>query len=360
MSIQFSQAVRLRNPSFLSGGKWIADDFLQRRRFTLSPLGVLICVTCMKPQMRQAVITQVANRMNVPVQLVDRLVDGLLDKKLIVTEQNNELKYFERIRNNWSKNDWQQAADYYLATFDYTFLQGDTEGLKTARNRMEEYSVDRYDNERFKIYTDSISKITVPLADEKMLMMAFEEVFTQKENLIDLDVDKFLRVVSFTFGKVREWTPNWPGEPLFQRTSPSGGSRHPTEVYFIILDVNGLSPGYYHFNTKNSELELLEERIKRDELTRLFPHSYAQAPFEVKVIMVLTTVFERNMYRYREPRTFRTVHMDVGHLIGTMEMITNALNIRCYTSYGNDDVEIEKQLGLHGLEEGFQVAISIG
>ncbi|MBM0236171.1 hypothetical protein JNW88_01785 [Micromonospora sp. ATA32] len=48
------------------------------------------------------------------------------------------------------------------------------------------------------------------------------------------------------------------------------------------------------------------------------------APAGPWAVVLYSSFFERNRYRYREPRTFRTVHMDVGHLMTTCEFLGRA------------------------------------
>lgn len=62
------------------------------------------------------------------------------------------------------------------------------------------------------------------------------------------------------------------------------------------------------------------------------------APFTPQALIVVTAVFARNMYRYREPRTFRTVFMDVGHLLGTFEMVASALGVRSFIHHAMNEI----------------------
>src|SRR6185437_15482574 len=44
---------------------------------------------------------------------------------------------------------------------------------------------------------------------------------------------------------------------LFHKTSPSGGARHPGEVYLLALRVKGLAQGLYHYDGLHHRLERL-------------------------------------------------------------------------------------------------------
>lgn len=50
------------------------------------------------------------------------------------------------------------------------------------------------------------------------------------------------------------------------KTSPSGGARHPTEVYLYARDVEGLAPGAYHYAAADHSLEYLGRRLDDERL----------------------------------------------------------------------------------------------
>src|SRR5262249_12062179 len=57
---------------------------------------------------------------------------------------------------------------------------------------------------------------------------------------------------------IQEWA-QADGEGLVPlKTSPSGGARHPIEVYVAARSVCGLSPGFYHYASERHELDRLD------------------------------------------------------------------------------------------------------
>lgn len=56
-----------------------------------------------------------------------------------------------------------------------------------------------------------------------------------------------------------------------------------------------------------------------------------------RAVFVLTTHFQRNMYRYREPRTFRTLYLDAGHLGGLIESLCEAQGLVAHGHQGFHD-----------------------
>lgn len=85
----------------------------------------------------------------------------------------------------------------------------------------------------------------------------------------------------------------------------------------------------------------------------------SRCPFAPAAIIGIFTVFERNMYRYREPRTYRSVHLDAGHILGTVELLSRELGFRHFVQYGADEMAWLRCLGLDPLTCGFQASVAL-
>src|SRR5207247_10683524 len=58
-------------------------------------------------------------------------------------------------------------------------------------------------------------------------------------------------------------TPFFGNLPL--KPSPSGGARHPGEVYLMALRVKGLSPGVYHYHPGRHCLRMISRKATREK-----------------------------------------------------------------------------------------------
>ena len=131
----------------------------------------------------------------------------------------------------------------------------------------------------------------------------------------DIDSASLTAFLALLCGVVAATPLPWVGAaPVLRKTSPSGGSRHPTEVYALIRGVPGIASGWWHVNSGDAVLERIGQAPPENE----------RAASVQEVAPVFTRNPSRNRYRYREPRTFRTVHMDVGHLLGSCELLARA------------------------------------
>jgi hypothetical protein len=66
------------------------------------------------------------------------------------------------------------------------------------------------------------------------------------------------------------------------------------------------------------------------------------------------------MFRYREPRTFRSVHLDAGHAVCNIEVLCQKAKVRYKVQYGMNSKVLEGLLKIDPLVEGIMCAVMIG
>ncbi|HVQ09446.1 MAG TPA: SagB/ThcOx family dehydrogenase [Allosphingosinicella sp.] len=371
-TIQLSSAARIIPPSFLSNERWAVESFIGPKHWKVSVPAVMLLLACIEENSRRAVLDRVASLTLAPRENLETLLTELERCGLIVSSDaskaNGHASICQKIPEAWAKANWSEAAEYHLSTLDYPFPDYSTNGRQIDTDRMRGYIGEEPDVDRYKRIADPVSRRDLPAPDASLCDVPLAEALrdyldpdpAQDAPVIDDAV--ILNLLSMTFCEVGLIKGGrWQRAPMMRRTSPSGGGRHPSEAYLLVMDVPGLKPGWYHVDVSPPQLSLMREAVFTDsELRELFPLGYGRAPFDVKCLVALTTIFERNMYRYREPRTFRTVHMDIGHLATTLGLAASAHQIMTHVAYADDDEAIERSLGLDGLEEGYMLTVSLG
>ncbi len=143
------------------------------------------------------------------------------------------------------------------------------------------------------------------------------------------------------------------GVSLLRKTSPSGGSLHPVEVYPLILNVAGVETGLYHYQTRDHSLARIRQ-LESWEAEALAIGMAAGQDFagNANVLLLMTARFNRNFWKYRRrARTYSVILQDVGHLSQTFYLVCSDLNLGAfYAAY--DGSFVEEALGLDGIEEG--------
>src|SRR5262249_12997778 len=72
----------------------------------------------------------------------------------------------------------------------------------------------------------------------------------------DLTLENLSQLLSLVWGVTGYLRPPMFGK-LLQKTSPSGGARHPGEVYVMALRVKGLKAGLYHYHPAHHCLKMI-------------------------------------------------------------------------------------------------------
>ncbi len=140
---------------------------------------------------------------------------------------------------------------------------------------------------------------------------------------------------------------------VLRKTSPSGGSLHPVEVYPLVQNVAGVDPGLYHYRVRDHSLVPVRrlESWEAEAMTvgMAAGHDFAAA---AHVLFLMTARFDRNFWKYRQSvRTHSVVLQDAAHLSQTFYLVCADLRLGAfYIAF--DGAYIEEALGLDGIREG--------
>jgi len=148
------------------------------------------------------------------------------------------------------------------------------------------------------------------------------------------------------------------------RPAPSGGARHPFELYIAVQNVDGLKPGLYRYHPLGNvgEKAVCIERLgdisdyKSTITDMVVGQKWAE---NASCVLFISCVPYRAEWRYRE-HAHRVVLIDLGH-VGQNIMLSGAalgLGSCCIAAY--DQIECDKVLGLDSTDEYTVYAITVG
>jgi SagB-type dehydrogenase family enzyme len=145
---------------------------------------------------------------------------------------------------------------------------------------------------------------------------------------------------------------------LIHKTSPSGGARHPGEVYLMALRVSGLRPGLYHYHPARHELEMISANATPQKAKLYCGHqSYAK---DAAALFLMTAVFARTMWKYPNSRAYRVVLLDAGHLCQTFCLAATWLGLAPFCTAALSDSLIERDLKIDGISESVLYVAGVG
>ncbi|WP_347904521.1 DUF692 family multinuclear iron-containing protein [Pseudomonas purpurea] len=148
------------------------------------------------------------------------------------------------------------------------------------------------------------------------------------------------------------------GDYFLKKTSAAGGSLHGTEVYAVLMNVQGLERGVYHYSVRRHGLELL---AREDPHTWICEACGEQAWIKgAAAVFVSTARVERMAWKYEFSRALRVALMDAGHVSQTFSLVATALGLGSFTTAALRDEVFENRLGLNYLEEPVFLVNGVG
>jgi SagB-type dehydrogenase family enzyme len=171
-----------------------------------------------------------------------------------------------------------------------------------------------------------------------------------------IDAQQVGTLLGLTSG-IQQWV-TAAGQTLALKTSPSGGARHSIETYIVIRDVEGLTPGVYHYAPDRHALERIRGRVSLARMREYLPNSGYFA--DASVMVFFTAVFARILWRYPYSRAYRAALVEAGHLCQTFCLTATSLGLAPYCVMGLADSLIERDLGIDGIRESVLYAAGAG
>jgi SagB-type dehydrogenase family enzyme len=141
------------------------------------------------------------------------------------------------------------------------------------------------------------------------------------------------------------------------RTAPSAGALYPIETYIVANNVSGLEQGLYHYAIKAHGLEELRLGDLRLETAKAALGQ--MICYEAAAVFVWTAVFFRSLWKY-EQRGYRYIYMDAGHIGENLYLAATALGLGACGVGALFDDELNRVLGVDGVEESAIYMATVG
>ncbi len=132
------------------------------------------------------------------------------------------------------------------------------------------------------------------------------------------------------------------------RTSPSGGGRHPFEMYLVVNRVDGLTPGLYRYSALKHKLALVrtgENLI--DPLAGVALQGFIK---DCAVLFIWTIIPYRHEWRYLCSGA-KPVAMDMGHYCENLYLAAESMNAGACAIASYDQEILDEFLGVDGEDE---------
>jgi SagB-type dehydrogenase family enzyme len=266
------------------------------------------------------------------------LVRDLIESSVLIPadEQATTRAHLRR----WGEFGWRDAADFHLATYGLRFVPDEVDGVTYA---------DYFASMLTETVTAGIqppafaprSATRLPIPTNVPPPMTVDEVLSHAQPINRFDGpalrgSELVAPLRLAVGSQRT-VGGMLGEHQF-RSYPSGGARHPFEVYLVSKGIADIPAGVYQFDPIAGDLVTVPEHGD--------PHHIDAACFgkggilTAGVVLVLTCRWLRHSWKYRYARSYRMVLLEAGHIAQAINlaMLRHGIGVYHCPSISDDEV----------------------
>lgn len=326
--------------SFWESNEFLIENYLTHKQLSISPL----VLHYIMPYHDFIPIRKLHEDLH-PLPNHEFVIQKLIESDVLIVKGTEEEKIENQLEASWQ---WSHDARFFHFSTKNAVFETDP---KTLEDFLIGLAKEEPPPPPYKDYsTDQEVRLNDTFAD---VDSAFWQVLKERRTRREFKREKisfadFSKIVQWTWGKTREFEHPKIGKYIL-KTSASGGSRHPIEVYPIILRVQGIDPGIYHYSVKHHKLALIRQGDFEELAAALC--SYQKWVYNAAVVFIMTANLPRNMWKYRHSRAYRIVQLDAGHVGQTFHLVCTALGLAPFTTAATNDIEIEKALEIDGISE---------
>jgi len=335
--------------AYWEGGKLQIANYLTRRTFSANPATLDVIRFFLTARTIQDALVEFRTYSR---ESVTRAILQLIDAQLLLEYGSAESERDELVGSSWKP--WLPEGGFHFMTKDTPYVPWDWPIEKKMKTLPATPPPPQFKTIR--------GADAVRLPPHEIAKDTFFETLHARRTHREfargkVSLENVSKLLQTTWGVHGYFETNVFGK-LPYKTSPSGGARHPGEVYLMALRVDGLEKGMYHYQAKDNRLARLRAKVS----PRMASAYCADQPYfsGAAALFIMTAVFARTMWKYGRARAYRVVLLETGHLCQTFCLTATRLGLAPFSTAALRDSLIEKDLGLDGISESVLYVAGVG
>jgi SagB-type dehydrogenase family enzyme len=151
----------------------------------------------------------------------------------------------------------------------------------------------------------------------------------------------------------------WAEREVKLRAYPSSGALYAVEIYPVVLRVEGLDPGVYHYRAVENQLEVVRAGLDPASVVTAALPVEREMVAGAAALLCLTGCFPRHERKYGEGG-YRMLVAEAGHISQNLILAATALGLSARPFGGVFDDLLNDTLGLDTADEQFLLAVLVG
>ena len=335
--------------AFWQGGRLRIANYLTRRSFSANPITLDVIGFFFTPRSIGDALIEFRSYSR---ESVARAILKLIDAQLLLEYGSAEWERDRLVESSWGP--WLPEGSFHFMTKDTPYIPWDWPIEEKIEALPPTPAPAKFKTIRG---TDSI-RLPSHEMDTDTFFDTLHARRTHREFARGtVSLQNMSKLLQTTWGVQGYFQTNMFGR-LPYKTSPSGGARHPIEVYLLALRVDGLKRGIYHYQAKDNRLARLPAKAS----PRIASAYCADQPYfaGAAALFIMTAVFARTMWKYGRARAYRVVLLETGHLCQTFCLTATRMGLAPFSTAALKDSLIEKALGIDGISESVLYVAGVG
>ena len=335
--------------AYWQGGSLRIVNYLTRRMFSANPIALELIRFFFTPHTIQDALDEFSSYSR---ESVAQAILKLIDAQLLLEYGSPEWQRDALVESSWKP--WLPAGGFHFLTKDAAYVGGDW----TVEQKMKVLPTTPAPPQVKTIgAADPIALPRHPIDPDSFFQTLHARRTHRTFAKGKVSLASVSKLLETTWGVQGYLETNVFGK-LPYKTSPSGGARHPIEVYLMALRVDGLEAGTYHYQARDHFLEKLPVKAS----PRVARGYCADQPHvaEAAALFIMTGIFSRTMWKYHMARAYRVVLLDAGHLGQTFCLSATRMGLAPFSTAALKDSLIEKDLGIDGISESVLYVAGVG
>lgn len=152
---------------------------------------------------------------------------------------------------------------------------------------------------------------------------------------------------------------SWSDREVKLRSYPSSGALYAVEIYPVVLNVDALAPGVYHYVAADNALEAVKLDLDLDAFVQSCLPVERDMVSKAGAMICLVGAFRRHECKYGEGG-YRMMVAEAGHISQNLLLGATALGLSARPFGGVFDTLVNRNLGLDEEEEQFLLSVLVG
>lgn len=300
-------------------GFLVWDDYLRQRQFPLPQEADAILRAFVVPRTQE----------DTDLSANDDMVDWLMASDVLIEVGSDRDRLEQSLVTTWKP--WGSAArHYHFASKTYR----DTPYTPLDKDRERLSHRDSQNDPPPPMVREHPGALRIPMPPPTLTAsregMSLEEVLKSRRSTrafldVELMPDRLGDLLSAVAGvQLRDGVSAYADGSTF-RSSPSGGARHPVDVYVYTRRVQGVPPGFYYYRGFDHELEHVAGAVSDSEMTRICGDQEWVA--NAAAVLFWVGDIRRSTWKYDSSRAYRVLMLDAGHLSQTTYLVATYLGL---------------------------------